>query len=46
MISLQGVSKHYGRKVAVDNLSLEIAPGEFFAVLGPNGAGKTSTIKM
>ncbi len=46
MISIQGVSKHYGRKVAVDNLSLEVAPGEFFAVLGPNGAGKTSTIKM
>jgi ABC-2 type transport system ATP-binding protein len=46
MISIQGVSKHYGRKLAVDNLTLEIAPGEFFAVLGPNGAGKTSTIKM
>jgi ABC-2 type transport system ATP-binding protein len=46
MISIQGVSKQYGRKVAVDNLSLEIAPGEFFAVLGPNGAGKTTTIKM
>jgi len=46
MISIQGVSKHYGRKVAVDNLSLEVAAGEFFAVLGPNGAGKTSTIKM
>jgi ABC-2 type transport system ATP-binding protein len=46
MISIQGVSKHYGKKVAVDQLSLEIAPGEFFAVLGPNGAGKTSTIKM
>ncbi|HZE97845.1 MAG TPA: ABC transporter ATP-binding protein [Planctomycetota bacterium] len=46
MISIQGVTKNYGRKVAVDNLSLEIAPGEFFAVLGPNGAGKTTTIKM
>ncbi len=46
MISLQGVSKSYGAKVAVDNLSLDIAPGEFFAVLGPNGAGKTTTIKM
>ena len=46
MISIQGVTKNYGRKVAVDNLSLEIAPGEFFAVLGHNGAGKTTTIKM
>lgn len=46
MISIQGVTKHYGAKTAVDNLSLEIAPGEFFAVLGPNGAGKTTTIKM
>jgi len=46
MISIQGVTKHYGKKVAVDDLSLEIAAGEFFAVLGPNGAGKTTTIKM
>jgi ABC-2 type transport system ATP-binding protein len=46
MISIQGVTKTYGKKVAVDNLSLEIAGGEFFAVLGPNGAGKTTTIKM
>lgn len=46
MISIQGVTKNYGKKVAVDNLSLEIAPGEFFAVLGHNGAGKTTTIKM
>jgi ABC-2 type transport system ATP-binding protein len=46
VISIQGVTKHYGKKVAVDNLSLEIAAGEFFAVLGPNGAGKTTTIKM
>jgi ABC-2 type transport system ATP-binding protein len=46
MIAIQGVTKTYGSKTAVDNLSLEIAPGEFFAVLGPNGAGKTTTIKM
>src|SRR5258705_1353538 len=46
MISIQGVTKTYGKKVAVDNLSLEIAAGEFFAVLGHNGAGKTTTIKM
>jgi ABC-2 type transport system ATP-binding protein len=46
MISIHAVTKSYGRKVAVDDLSLEVAPGEFFAVLGPNGAGKTTTIKM
>ena len=45
-ILLAGVSKSYGRKVAVDNLSLEIPRGELFAFLGPNGAGKTTTIKM
>ena len=46
MISIQGVTKNYGNKVAVKDLSLEIASGEFFAILGPNGAGKTTTIKM
>jgi ABC-2 type transport system ATP-binding protein len=46
MISIQGVSKTFGNKKAVDDLSLEIPSGEFFAVLGPNGAGKTTTIKM
>ncbi len=46
MISLRNVRKCYGPKVAVDGLSLEVAPGELFAFLGPNGAGKTTTIKM
>jgi ABC-2 type transport system ATP-binding protein len=46
MIHLDRVSKHYGSKVAVRDLSLSIERGEFFAVLGPNGAGKTTTIKM
>lgn len=46
MIELQSVTKKYGAKVAVDNLSLAIRSGEFFAFLGPNGAGKTTTIKM
>ena len=45
-ISLYGVRKCYGRKVAVDNLTLRIRRGELFAFLGPNGAGKTTTIKM
>lgn len=46
MIELDRVTKTYGSKVAVSELSLRIEPGEFFAVLGPNGAGKTTTIKM
>ncbi len=46
MISIREVTKKFGRKVAVDRLSLEVRAGEFFAVLGPNGAGKTTTIKM
>jgi len=46
MIDFDNVSRSYGRKVAVDGLSLAVAPGETFALLGPNGAGKTTTIKM
>jgi ABC-2 type transport system ATP-binding protein len=46
MIELDNVTKKYGGKLAVDNLSLTIARGELFAFLGPNGAGKTTTIKM
>jgi ABC-2 type transport system ATP-binding protein len=46
MIRLEGVTKKFGNKVAVDNLSLEVKGGEFFTILGPNGAGKTTTIKM
>src|SRR5438552_1473131 len=46
MIELNDVSKSYGTKVAVRNLSIRIEPGELFAFLGPNGAGKTTTIKL
>ena len=46
MICFEQVSKHYGDRVAVDHLDLEIRAGEVFAFLGPNGAGKTSTLKM
>jgi len=48
MLSIQGVSKSYlkdGVNV-VDDLNLEVLPGEIFGFLGPNGAGKTTTIKM
>ena len=46
MISTRQLSKHFGQLRAVDELSLEIPQGEFFAFLGPNAAGKTTTIKM
>jgi ABC-2 type transport system ATP-binding protein len=46
MIALEGVTKRFGTKCAVNRLDLEVRPGELFAFLGPNGAGKTTTIKM
>ena len=46
MIRIANVTKNYGRKTAVRELTLDIAEGELFAFLGPNGAGKTTTIKM
>ena len=46
MIQFEHVSKQYGSKRAVSDLSLEVPAGELFAFLGPNGAGKTTTIKM
>lgn len=44
MISARQLTKHYGDKTALDQLSLDIAPGEIFCLLGQNGAGKTTTI--
>ncbi len=46
MILTESLTKHFGTKVAVQDLNLDIAEGEFFCFLGPNGAGKTTTIKM
>jgi ABC-2 type transport system ATP-binding protein len=46
LINLENVSKVYGSKLAVDNLSLQVRAGEVFAFLGPNGAGKTTSIKL
>lgn len=46
MIEFQQVSRTYGDKIAVDNLTLHVAAGELYALLGHNGAGKTTAIKM
>ncbi len=46
MIELRHVTKKFDKFVAVDDVSLEVTPGELFGFLGPNGAGKTTTIKM
>ena len=40
------LSRRFGELVAVDDVTLEVAPGQFFGFLGPNGAGKSTTIKM
>jgi len=45
-IEIKGLTKHYKEIVVVDQLSLCIEKGEFFALLGQNAAGKTTTIKM
>ena len=46
MIELENVTRRYGRKVAVDDLTMTVRPGEVLALLGPNGAGKTTAIRM
>ncbi|MCR5058985.1 MAG: ABC transporter ATP-binding protein [Clostridiales bacterium] len=45
-LQIQNVTKTFGKKTAVDNVSFDIYPGEVFGFLGPNGAGKTTIIKM
>ena len=46
MIETTGLTKKFGRLVAVDQLDLKVGKGEIYGFLGPNGAGKTTTIKM
>ena len=45
MLKIEHLTKIYGSKKAVDNLSLHIAPGEIYGFIGHNGAGKTTTLK-
>ncbi len=46
LIQIHNLTKRYGDKTAVNNVSLDVFGGEVFGFLGPNGAGKTTTIKM
>jgi branched-chain amino acid transport system ATP-binding protein len=46
MLEIRGVSKHFGSLVAVNSVSVAVAPGELRAVIGPNGAGKTTFFNM
>ncbi|HEY8406691.1 MAG TPA: ABC transporter ATP-binding protein [Gaiellaceae bacterium] len=45
-VRLRGVRRVFGDVVAIENLDLDIAPGEFFTMLGPSGSGKTTTLRV
>ncbi|MDQ1704690.1 MAG: putative spermidine/putrescine transport system ATP-binding protein [Frankiaceae bacterium] len=45
-VRLEGVTKRFGSVLAVDDITLDIASGEFFALLGPSGSGKTTCLRM
>lgn len=46
LIEVTGLTKHFGKNLAVDDLNLTVERGEILGLLGPNGAGKTTTIRM
>ncbi|MGP5396095.1 ABC transporter ATP-binding protein [Arthrobacter rhombi] len=45
-ISLRGLGKRYGQKIAVNGISLDVPSGSFYGLVGPNGAGKTTALSM
>ena len=46
ILATHNLTKHFGNRLAVDNMNLEIPEGEIFGFLGPNGSGKTTTIRI
>jgi len=46
VISVRGLTRRFGKRLAVDDVSLDVARGEIVALLGPNGAGKTTTMRI
>lgn len=46
IVTVEGLTKRYGKKTTVKNVSFSVATGEVFGILGPNGAGKTTTLEM
>ena len=45
-VTLNGLTKRFGKTTAIDDLSLDVANGEFVVLLGPTGAGKTTTLRL
>src|SRR4051794_38132287 len=45
-LSIRGLAKRFGGKIAVDNINLDVPAGSFYGLVGPNGAGKTTSLSM
>jgi ABC-2 type transport system ATP-binding protein len=46
MVSVQGMTRHYGKTVAAEDVTFEVRRGEMFGLIGPDGAGKTTTMRV